>query len=641
MIRYLSLVLFFSSFLSSCNNVQLGVGSINQSQIYSSGPTTADGVAIATIRIRLMDSSGEVLTGVTPTFEATDTGSTNTYGSCSVTNFSGESTCTLSSRKAELKTLHITSPISKSGGSVVFVSGAPHGNNSQISGTTNVLANGSDTSLVTIILKDSSGNPIPGQTPTFEATNFDNKNTYGNCSISNSYGESKCTLASSEGETKVLTITSPIRKTGQSVVFTEIDYCVGNANTNLPFAFGDGTQSNPYGICTAAQLNNIGTDPTYIQAHFKLFKNIDLSSYTSNSFNRIGSVSNPFTGKFNGNRKSISHFTYSDAAADYVGLFGQVEGAGLVKNLNLIDAHVTGKTFVGALAGEVKGNVDNCFASGIVIGSDRVGGLIGRFWETDTTTTVKNSRAEVDVSGTNGFVGGLIGWVRGKIEGSSAKGTVTTTSSVDRAGGLAGVGDLAEFVKCSSESTVTGRNYIGGLVGYVVGSVLESKTKSTVNCFSYCGGLVGTISTNGLTGKISKSFAEVTVNSGSMAVGGITGYVGTGFSVDNSYAVVTINTTSTFQAGVVGYTIGPVTNSYAIPIITGAATSRAGVTVVGAGGSVANSFWDKEMDPSIPDSAGSKTTLEMKDPQTFISAGWDSSIWNLQSGSYPTLKAFD
>jgi len=65
------------------------------STITGSGPVVADGVSTSTITITLKDEFGNPVSGSTPTFFATNTGSTNVYGTCSTANASGVSTCTL------------------------------------------------------------------------------------------------------------------------------------------------------------------------------------------------------------------------------------------------------------------------------------------------------------------------------------------------------------------------------------------------------------------------------------------------------------------------------------------------------------------------------------------------------------------
>jgi hypothetical protein len=435
-----------------------------------------------------------------------------------------------------------------------------------------------------------------------------------------------------------------------SVGLAEIDYCSMNS-TNTPFAFGDGTVGSPYGICTAAQLNNVGADAAYLDKNFKLYADIDLLSYTANSFTFIGTSVAPFLGTFDGNGKVISNLTYSDssAAGDHAGFFRKIGPSGVVKNLGLIAVNITGRSIVGALAGENVGIVDNCFAKGAVTGAGRVGGLIGRFWETSAATYVLNSYAEVNVSGT-GFVGGLIGWVRGTVTGSHAIGNVT--SAGDRIGGLVGTVDQGTIIGSYAQGNVTGRDLVGGLIGTIGGSISTSHATSTIICRAWCGGITGNIGYGSGSGLISKSYAHSTITSSGYSsgglwasAGGITGYGYANYNIENCYASVTVNTTGADLGGIAGWTGGTITNSYAIPSYGSNGTPERGGLNGELGGAIIGSFWNSDIDTTVvntegatANTVGASTTLEMKTAQTYITAGWSSSIWNLQDGEYPTLK---
>lgn len=187
--------------------------------IAGTGPVTANGVATSFITITILDAFSNPITGTTPIFNATNTGSNNSYGACSASNASGVSSCTLSSLTAETKTLQLTSPTAVTGGTVVFTAAAPSAANSTIAGTGPVTADGVATSTVTITLKDAGNNPVPGQTPTFGATNTGTTNVYGSCTMGDTNGVSSCTLAATKAEVKTLAITAPVSKTGGTVTF--------------------------------------------------------------------------------------------------------------------------------------------------------------------------------------------------------------------------------------------------------------------------------------------------------------------------------------------------------------------------------------------------------------------------------------
>ena len=273
--------------------------SIANSTIVGSGPVSANGTSTSTVTITLKDNNSNVIAGLVPTFSATDTGSTNAYGTCSVTNASGVSTCTLTSTTAETKTLQLTSPISKSGGTVVFSAGSASIANSTIVGTSSILADGVATSTVTITLLDAGHNFIVGTVPTFSATNTGTSNSYGTCSATNASGVSTCTLSSTNAEVKTLQLLTPISKSGGSVTFvagaasavqstiigsgpvpangsstSTITITIKDANNNLiagvtpTFSATDTSSTNAYGACSVTNASGVSTctlSSTYVE----------------------------------------------------------------------------------------------------------------------------------------------------------------------------------------------------------------------------------------------------------------------------------------------------------------------------------------------------------------------------------------
>jgi adhesin/invasin len=200
------------------------------SQISGTGPVVADGSSTSSVTMVIYDVNSNPVSGITPSFSATDTSVGNSYGACSATSATGSSTCTLASTVAEVKTLSITSPVSESGGTVNFTGGAVSAGNSSIVGTGSVAANGTSTSTITITLKDAHNNPISGTVPAFDATDTGSHNSYGSCSSSNASGVSTCTLTSTKAETKTLLLTSPVSLSGGSVVFTQ---ALSSGNSSL------------------------------------------------------------------------------------------------------------------------------------------------------------------------------------------------------------------------------------------------------------------------------------------------------------------------------------------------------------------------------------------------------------------------
>lgn len=85
----------------------------------------ANGTSVANLRIQLKDPYSNPISGITPTLSIISGTNGNTLSSCSSTDLSGNSSCTLKSTRAEIKTLKVLTPSSLSSktASVTFVHG--------------------------------------------------------------------------------------------------------------------------------------------------------------------------------------------------------------------------------------------------------------------------------------------------------------------------------------------------------------------------------------------------------------------------------------------------------------------------------------------------------------------------------------
>jgi hypothetical protein len=127
---------------------------------------------------------------------------------------------------------------------------------------------------------------------------------------------------------------------------------------------GAGTTANPYLIYTPAQLNDIGANPGDWVKSFKLMADPNLSGYTGTQFNLIGTVTTKFTGTFDGNRHTISNFTYSTTASrEYVALFVYTSSSAVIKDLAFVNARITSGSPSSSLVGLNMGTISRCSAN--------------------------------------------------------------------------------------------------------------------------------------------------------------------------------------------------------------------------------------------------------------------------------------
>ena len=222
-----------------------------------------------------------------------------------------------------------------------------------------------------------------------------------------------------------------------------------------------------------------------------------LASATANDgkgWDPIGSSDEFFTGTFDGQGYEIRDVVINRPARDRVGLFGAVDG-GVVKNLGVVNATVTGQYDVGGLIGFNNYSYDtvsNCYFAGNVTGIYRVGGLVGY----NIVSGVSNSYYTGNVTGDT-EVGGLVGSnAAGLISDSYSTGSVTGTWKV---GGLVGRNYDVTVTTSYSTSSVTGTKDVGGLVGlhdseylcvsnsYFMGNVTGDKCVGGLAGCSYAG----------------------------------------------------------------------------------------------------------------------------------------------------------
>jgi hypothetical protein len=202
--------------------------------------------------------------------------------------------------------------------------------------------------------------------------------------------------------------------------------------------------------------------------------------------------------------------------------------------------------------------------------------FIGLFGYTDGASISNVGVVNANVTGKD-YVGGLVGFV---YFSSSVNNSYIINSTVS---GNKYVGCLAGYVYTSSvnnsytiNSTVSGDERVGGLIGYVyTSSVNNSYTiNSTVSGDESVGGLAGYVRSSSIT----NSYTINSTVSGNNYVGGLAGYVIFSSSVDNSYTsggTVTrsFGTNSNF-GGFVGYNYrSSITNCYSTNSVhyTGAA----------------------------------------------------------------------
>ena len=188
----------------------------------------------------------------------------------------------------------------------------------------------------------------------------------------------------------------------------------------------------------------------------------------------IGTESQPYTGTFDGGNHTITGLKIDQSGTDNVGLIGRLGSGGKVQDVTLTEVNVTGGTYVGGIAGQTDGTVENCSVNGTVTGQNQTGGIVGRNF-----STISGCSAEGTVTG-NTNVGGISGLCvpnydtgTGSLIGSTIEGCHSTAavSGISSVGGVVGnLGNGCSLMACYSTGNVTatityGHANVGGVVG--------------------------------------------------------------------------------------------------------------------------------------------------------------------------------
>jgi len=150
----------------------------------------------------------------------------------------------------------------------------------------------------------------------------------------------------------------------------------------------------------------------------------DVSS-TEHNFDGIGTSEHPFSGTFDGESRTILGVRMN-SSSNYQGVFGVVQG-GQIKNVGISVCHISGSSYLGALAGMVNGGT-------IITGCDVKSQIC-------VQSKVNNSQ----------YIGGLVGYCEGEITLSRSSVTLALSngvSGVSHFGGIVGRCSSGTINKC-------------------------------------------------------------------------------------------------------------------------------------------------------------------------------------------------
>ena len=278
----------------------------------------------------------------------------------------------------------------------------------------------------------------------------------------------------------------------------------------------------------------------------------------------------------------------------------------LVADIDLAPRLPNGQVFGQALIHKFTGIFDG---NGHTISHLTIEGdsYLGFFGQLEFGGEVKNlGVVDVNISGSGSFIGGLVGYNMGAVIQCNSTGSLNGRY-VD-VGGLVGYNwNRGDVVRCYSTAAVSGGEFVGGLVGYNGGTVSGCYSTGTVSGNEDVGGLVGKVYRPGM-------FPD-----------------------------------PFFTTWTPGLILSKVASYYSTATVSG--NEDVGRLVGGGGweGSrVTSCFWDTQTSGQATSAGGTgRTTAEMQTAGTFLEAGWDfvdetangteDIWWILEGQDYPRL----
>jgi hypothetical protein len=439
---------------------------------------------------------------------------------------------------------------------------------------------------------------------------------------------------------------------------------------------GTGVEDDEYIITKPRHLRNVGK---YLDKHYKQTVDIDLTGIDLEPIS-TELASNVYTGTFVGvydaakgtvvdastkrssEQYKIKNWTLDKGSNSNCGLFAAIGPTGIVRNVSIESAVITGKAYVGAIAGGCAGQIISChtIGSGGKISTPEtndayiyLGGIVGYLSEAGEVSYCSNTAA---IEGTAGAVGGVAGMMMRDANNAPAVSYCINKAGVvlsktTQVGGIVGeIGNITgtvlnKITGCINTGSVSGsavNNQVGGIVGraFTDTEVSQSYNTGSITAQGSAGGIVGRMGgANATTATIRDCYNTGTITSMGTAVNGNSNAAG-------------ILATSTFPASSGGvltiencHNVGNIVTSSGASFGSGLFNRANNATVKIT--TMKNCFSlneDSKLQPGesdqyISNASSSYKNLsasEMKDIASFTD--WDfSSIWQMGS-EYPILQ---
>lgn len=250
-----------------------------------------------------------------------------------------------------------------------------------------------------------------------------------------------------------------------------------------------------------------------------------------------GSVKKEFNGIFNGLNYAIEkiYINENEENTYCTGIFGYVGENGIVENVSVKDSYISGYFETGSVVGRNKGTINNCKNYCSIKANKLTGGIVGR-----NCGIIENCINYGNINATEIQVGGIAGNCDfGKVAVKKCKNYGNVNSIKNTIGGIVGGAYRSssetevEIIDCQNYGTIgnieNNNQSIGGIAGTLCNTVENCVNYGSVSGKTYIGGIVGyTGFMNNFSTLIERSKNSGKINGKYCCVGGICGWNGAG-----------------------------------------------------------------------------------------------------------------
>ena len=335
---------------------------------------------------------------------------------------------------------------------------------------------------------------------------------------------------------------------------------------------GLGTESNPYVIENGEQLayfaKQVNSGNTFEGKYIVITKSINLGNKPFASIG-IGNVGlraesawlakegyTPFKGSLDGQNNVITGININLPLVHGVALVGVLEEGGTVKNIDIYESNIVGKTCVAGVVGASRGTIINCRNNASVTAQDNEdpnsgqmsGGIVGFVAKGTVDKCLNNgyviARTDSGSAGRGKYSGGIVGYACGpEITISNCINNGKIECMHQQVGGILGANEYNTYnitiKNCSNNGDVIANftntisysgSIAGGVIGWMYGPGVIDNCINNGNVETKqwgVGGIAGQVS----EGTIQNCKNKGQVKSGTASSGGI---AGTNYSIINN-----------------------------------------------------------------------------------------------------------